>query len=184
MRVFTVSNSRAYWQGLWNVITIVFLFAPFFVNHHLQPKAILTPCVSCFPWRAFISLRAFEFYKLKACVLFGCLVIKTLNRRFPQVSILFTSRRFAFTVEPRFNEPLFNENLDITNGILRPSNSKIYEKEPRYNELSSSPRGRVNRRIWPVPSNFVKSRFHCTKVVLFISLLKNKCDWWRRRGTL
>ena len=31
-------------------------------------------------------------------------------------------------------EPLFNENLDITNGILCPSNSKIYEKEPRHNE--------------------------------------------------
>ena len=40
------------------------------------------------------------------------------------------------TVEPRFNEPLYNENLDITNSILCPSNSKIYEKEPRYNEPS------------------------------------------------
>ena len=39
------------------------------------------------------------------------------------------------TVEPRFNEPLFR-NLDITNGILGPSNSKIYEKEPRYNQPS------------------------------------------------
>ena len=40
------------------------------------------------------------------------------------------------SVEPRFNEPLFDENLDITSGILCPSNSKIYEKEPRYNEPS------------------------------------------------
>ena len=42
----------------------------------------------------------------------------------------------AGTVEPRFNEHLFNENLDLRNGILRPSNSKIYEKEHRYNEPS------------------------------------------------
>ena len=42
----------------------------------------------------------------------------------------------AITVEPRFNEPLFNKALDITNDILRPgqSYSKMYGKEPRYNE--------------------------------------------------
>ena len=36
----------------------------------------------------------------------------------------------------RFNEPLFNEVLDITNDILRPgqSYSKMYGIEPRYNE--------------------------------------------------
>ena len=41
-----------------------------------------------------------------------------------------------FTVEPRFNEPLFNEVLDITNDILCPgqSYSKMYGIEPRYNE--------------------------------------------------
>ena len=38
------------------------------------------------------------------------------------------------TVEPRYNEPLFNEALVITNGILRPSTV-----EPRYNERYSSP---------------------------------------------
>ena len=40
------------------------------------------------------------------------------------------------TVEPRFNEPLFNEVLDIMNDILRPgqSYSKMYGTEPRYNE--------------------------------------------------
>ena len=39
------------------------------------------------------------------------------------------------TVEPRFNEPLFNEVLDITNDILGPgqSYSKMYGIEPRYN---------------------------------------------------
>ena len=40
------------------------------------------------------------------------------------------------TVEPRFNEPLFNEVLDITNQILCPgqSYSKMYGIKPQYNE--------------------------------------------------
>ena len=42
----------------------------------------------------------------------------------------------ANTAEPRYNEPLYNDVLDITNDFLYPSNSKIYEKEPRYNETS------------------------------------------------
>ena len=39
-------------------------------------------------------------------------------------------------MEPRFNEPLFNEVLDITNDTLHPgqSYSKMYGLEPRYNE--------------------------------------------------
>ena len=41
-----------------------------------------------------------------------------------------------FTVEPRFNEPLHNEVLGITNDILQPgqSYSKMYGTEPRYSE--------------------------------------------------
>ena len=40
------------------------------------------------------------------------------------------------TVKPRFNEPLFNELLGITNNIFRPgkSYSKMYGTEPRFNE--------------------------------------------------
>ena len=40
-------------------------------------------------------------------------------------------------MDPRFNEPLFNEVLDITNDILCPgqSYSKMYGIEPRYNEF-------------------------------------------------
>ena len=39
-------------------------------------------------------------------------------------------------MEPRFNEPLFNEVLDITNENQRPGQnySKMYGIEPRYNE--------------------------------------------------
>ena len=40
------------------------------------------------------------------------------------------------TVEPQYNEPVNTEVLDITNDFLYPNNSKIYEKEPRYNETS------------------------------------------------
>ena len=41
------------------------------------------------------------------------------------------------TVEPRFNEPLYNEVLDITNDFLQPDQnySKMYETKPRYNEM-------------------------------------------------
>ena len=41
------------------------------------------------------------------------------------------------TVEPRFNEPLFNEVLDITNDTLclGQNYSKMYGIEPRYNEF-------------------------------------------------
>ncbi|KAL9985924.1 hypothetical protein ACROYT_G008378, partial [Oculina patagonica] len=40
------------------------------------------------------------------------------------------------TVEPRFNEPLYNEALGITNDILQPgqSYSEMYGTGPRYNE--------------------------------------------------
>ena len=40
------------------------------------------------------------------------------------------------TVEPQYNEPLYNEVLRMTNDFLYPSDSKIDEKEPRYNETS------------------------------------------------
>ena len=41
-----------------------------------------------------------------------------------------------YTVEPRFNKPLFNEVLDIMNDTLRPvqNYSKMYGTEPRYNK--------------------------------------------------
>jgi len=39
-----------------------------------------------------------------------------------------TLEPLTYTVEPRFNEPLYNEDLDITNHFLYPNNSKIYEK--------------------------------------------------------
>ena len=41
------------------------------------------------------------------------------------------------TVEPRFNEPLYNEFLGPTNDILRPSNGTDIWKEPRDDETST-----------------------------------------------
>ena len=43
---------------------------------------------------------------------------------------------FQCSVEPRNNEP--PEVLGITNDFLCPSNSKIYEKEPRHNKARYS----------------------------------------------
>ena len=50
------------------------------------------------------------------------------------------------TVEPRCNEPLFNEVIDIANDFLYPNNTKLYEKEPRY-----------SKQILSVPWRFIKS---------------------------
>ena len=61
--------------------------------------------------------------------------------------ILFT---FTTTVEPRYDEHLYKEVLGITNNLFYPSNSKIYEKGPRYSE-----------HILPFPLLFNKSRFRC-----------------------
>ena len=39
-------------------------------------------------------------------------------------------------MEPRYNEPLYNEVLGTTKDILRLSNRKIYGKEPPFKETS------------------------------------------------
>ena len=77
------------------------------------------------------KLRSFQFLRDKAIFRFHFVVL--------------------FTVEPRFNEPLFNEVLDITNDILGPgqSYSKMYGIEPRYNEffdVTNTIRGRKPKR--------------------------------------
>ena len=43
---------------------------------------------------------------------------------------------YLCTFERRYNEPLYDKVLGITNDFLYPRNSKIYGKEPRYNETS------------------------------------------------
>ena len=47
---------------------------------------------------------------------------------------LFAVPRLRHTVEPRYNEPLYDEVLGITNDLLHPSNSNVYVNEPRCNE--------------------------------------------------
>ena len=39
-------------------------------------------------------------------------------------------------MEPRYNEPLYNEVLGKSNDFFDRTNSQIYEKRPRYNETS------------------------------------------------
>ena len=52
---------------------------------------------------------------------------------FPFLFIFFG---YKHTMESRYKESLYNEVLGITNGFICLSNSKLYEKEPRYNEAS------------------------------------------------
>ena len=70
--------------------------------------------------------------RLQIVLLFVCLFAFSLG--FLQYYIEVTL--FFITVEPRYNEPPFNEVLDITNENLRPGQnySKMYGIEPRYNE--------------------------------------------------
>ena len=60
------------------------------------------------------------------------------------------------TVEPWYNEPLYNEVLGAANDFFYPSNSKIYEKEPRYNKTL------ISKQILPIPWLFIILRFHCS----------------------
>ena len=73
----------------------------------------------------------------------------------PIFSLTFLIHVFLYAgviVELRLNDPLFNENLNITNGILCPSNVKIYEKNlditnpvDLTNEFGRSPATSLNR---------------------------------------
>ena len=69
-----------------------------------------------------------------------------------------------YTVEPRYNKPPYNKALGITNNFLYPSNSKIFEKELRYNETS------LWRTNLPVPWPFVISRFHCNPDIIILGI--------------
>ena len=73
-------------------------------------------------------------------------------------------------MEPRFNEPLYNEVLGTTNDILQPgqSYSKMYGTEPRYNKprynevlVITNTIEKPKRKIYPNSDN--ESMFHTTK---------------------
>ena len=61
-------------------------------------------------------------------------------------------------MEPRFNELLFYEVLDVTNDILRPdqSYSKMYGIEPRFNEFFDITNiiRKSKRKIYPDITNY------------------------------
>ena len=69
-------------------------------------------------------------------------------------------------VEPWYNEPLYNEVLVTANDILRPSNSKIYGKEPPFNETS------LRQTYFASPLAFFISSFYC------ISTLRTDKKWF------
>ena len=62
------------------------------------------------------------------------IIIKKVNRH--GFTFSWIKAHVIAEVEPRYNEPLYNEVLGITNDFLRPSSNKIYGKEPRCNENS------------------------------------------------
>ena len=72
-------------------------------------------------------------------------------------------------MEPRFNEPLYNEVLSITNDIFQPgqSYSKMYGTDPRYNEpryneilVITNTTEKPKRKIYPDITNNCR---HATK---------------------
>ena len=84
---------------------------------------------------------------------------------------------YVCTAEPRYNEPLYNDVLGITNNFLYPSNSKIYGKVPRYNETS------LWRTKIASPLTFVVSRCHCMHVcVLEVTNESARC--WQKNFQL
>ena len=60
-----------------------------------------------------------------------------------------------YAVEPRYNEPLYNEVLGMMNIFFYPKNSRIYGKEPRYKETSLE------------QTHFASRAFPCIKVPLY-----------------
>ena len=51
---------------------------------------------------------------------------------------------------------IINCDLDITNSL-------VVSPQIRYIEVFDITNPRFNEQIWPVPSDFIKSRFHCSK---------------------
>ena len=62
------------------------------------------------------------------------IIIKKVNRH--GFTFSWIKANVIAEVEPRCNEPLYNEVLGITNDFLRPSSNIICGKEPRCNENS------------------------------------------------
>ena len=66
-------------------------------------------------------------------------------------------------MELRYNEPLYNKAFDITIDFSYPSNSKVYGKEPRYNETS------LQRTHFasPLALCYIEVPLHCKLTVLY-----------------
>ena len=69
-------------------------------------------------------------------LLYGCVPSSSHQNGIVNVHLFQHLNENCSTVEPRFNEPLFNDVLDKMNDTQRPSQnySKMYGIEPRYNE--------------------------------------------------
>ena len=83
-----------------------------------------------------------------------------LNLPWPTENLTFTPRMRMLKWRPI----PFNYYLDITNIF-------VVSPQVRYIEIFHITNPRFNEQIWPVPCDFVKSRFHCNmiKVTILIS---------------
>ena len=96
--------------------------------------------------------------------------LKTIAKLFFRICFahLAVIKSSANTVEPRFNEPLFNEVLDITNDFLCPSQScsKMHGIEPRYNEFFDIANiiRKPKRKIYLDLTNYTRQKINADQI--------------------
>ena len=73
----------------------------------------------------------------------------------PTGTSVFPQKSAVLQINDRHLYLIINYDLDITN-IL------VVSPQIRYIEVFDITNPLFNEQIWPVPSDFVKSRFHCT----------------------
>ena len=96
--------------------------------------------------------------------------LKTIAKLFFRICFAYLAviKSSVNTVEPRFNEPLFNEVLDITNDFLCPSQSysKMHGIEPRYNEFFDIANiiRKPKRKIYLDLTNYTRQKINAEQI--------------------
>ena len=89
--------------------------------------------------------------------------------------LIICHRHWHYTISASINrshlcyKSIINYDLDITNTL-------VVSPQIRYIEVFDITNPSFNEQIWPVPSDFVKSRFHCTRILASKEIvLRNQC---------
>ena len=98
------------------------------------PTLYATPSLD--PLQFVVAIPPFLDQKLWYFLLFWSAFYFKQLPNFMQFLLLGTVVSKSGTVEPRYDEPLHDKVLGITNHFLYLSKSNLYEKEPRYNKTS------------------------------------------------